>query len=222
MSWSTRHLRRWRCTTGSVALLACLAGCTASPPPRLFLLAPRAPASTESFAGTISLKTVDIPAYLDRPQLVRLNDPYELQVSELERWGEATQEMVTRVLASDLGLRLPAGHVVPASGPLSVSADVVLEVDISRFDAEPEGTVVLAGQWVVKRDDRPRRLRAARIRVQPEAPSTPALVAAMSEALGQLADQIALSIAEPAKQKASAKSLGRDELPGAPRSGQSR
>jgi uncharacterized protein len=179
-----------------VAAAALLAGCAASPSPRLFLLAAapsRAPA-TADFAGTVALKKVEIPAYLDRPQLVRLSDPYELQLSELDRWGEGTHEMVTRVLASNLGQRLPASQVFADSGTLSVPAQIVLEVDINRFDAEPSGAVVLAGQWVVRHGEALRGIDAATVRVEGTSAAPSALVAAMSEALGGFADHIAASI----------------------------
>jgi uncharacterized protein len=190
-----------------VAAAALVAGCAASPSPRLFLLAPtpsRAPA-TADFAGTVALKKVDIPSYLDRPQLVRLSDPYELQLSELDRWGEGTHEMVTRVLASNLGQRLPASQVFVAdSGALSVPAQIIIEVDINRFDAEPSGFVVLVGQWVVRHGELLRGIDAATVRVEGASAAPSDLVAAMSEALGGFADRIAASIGKPPMPKAAA------------------
>jgi uncharacterized lipoprotein YmbA len=184
------------------AILAC-AGCAESPSPRLFLLAPTAPAATHPFNGVVALKNVESPAYLDRPQFVRFSDPHEMTVSELERWGEGTSAMVTRVLVSNLAQRLPEGQVFASAGPLSVDADVVIEVVISRFEPEPDGAVALAGQWVVQRDDQPRRLRAASIRTAAPSAATPALVAAMSDALAKFADEIAASIGRPPEREAS-------------------
>jgi uncharacterized lipoprotein YmbA len=195
-----RSLRR---IIGAFAVIVACAGCADSPPPRLFLLAPAAPATTHAFTGVVALKNVETPAYLDRPQFVRFSDPHELSVSELERWGEGTNAMVTRVLVSNLNLRLPNGQVFGSAGPLSVDPDVVIEAAISRFEPEPGGAVVLAGQWVVQREDQPRRLRAATIRTEVTSVATPALVAAMSDALAKFADEIAASIARPPEREAS-------------------
>jgi uncharacterized lipoprotein YmbA len=196
-------MRSARLTIVAFAVIAACAGCAESPSPRLFLLAPTAPAATHAFTGVVALKNVETPAYLDRPQFVRFSDPHELSVSELERWGEGTNAMVTRVLVSNLALRLPEGQVFGSAGPLSVDADVVIEAVIGRFEPEPGGAVVLAGQWVVQREDQPRRLRAARVRAEAASASTPALVAAMSDALARFADEIAASIVQPSEREAS-------------------
>ena len=96
------------------------------------------------------------------------------------------------MLAEDLTLRLPGTSVFTSAGSISVEPDAVLEIDVQRFDADANGQVVLLAQVAVRRT----RTRAAagartiRLMVVPGGGATPDLVAAMSAALGQLADQI--------------------------------
>jgi uncharacterized lipoprotein YmbA len=139
----------------------------------------------------VAVKPVELAKYLDRPQIVRHSNAYELQIADIERWGEETRDMVTRVLIENLSLRLPASQVVGASGSLTIRADVTVEVDISRFDADQSGKVLLDARSAVQRDGRRPSLWSDRITVQPASPSVTDLVAAMSDALGQLSDHIA-------------------------------
>lgn len=181
-------------------LLALLAGCGTSPTPRLFTMAARPAPSPAQSSMKVVVKAVELGKYLDRPQIVRYSDPYELQIAELERWGEGMRDMTTRVLIEDLLLRLPGSQIIAESSPLSLTADATLEVDISRFDADETGEIMLDARWAVQRGVqrtviRQERIRQERIRFRPASTSITDFVAAMSDALGQLSDHIAQGIA---------------------------
>jgi uncharacterized protein len=188
------RLSRRRLMTGA-AFLTAMSGCTASPPPRVFTLAPRPASSNDGVAMKLIVKRVEVAKYLDRPEIVRFSDPYELRIADLERWGESMHDMTTRILVENLSRRLPASQIVPESSPVDVRADAIVEVDVSRFDADASGETVLEARWAVQRDGRPSVVRLERIRVRPTSASTTDLVAAMIDALGQLSDQIAQGVA---------------------------
>jgi uncharacterized lipoprotein YmbA len=180
-----------------LGLLAAFEGCTTSPNARFFTLAPQpaAAASAGRPPATVAVKPVELAKYLDRPQIVRHSNAYELQFGDIERWGEEMRDMVTRVLIENLSLRLPRSQVVGASGSLTIRADVTVEVDITRFDADENGKVFLDARSAVQRDGRRPSLWSDRITVQPASPSVSDLVAAMSDALGQLSGRIAQVLA---------------------------
>jgi uncharacterized lipoprotein YmbA len=189
------NLSRRRLMAG-LGLLAAFEGCTTSPNSRFFTLVPQpAAASAGRSPATVAVKPVELAKYLDRPQIVRHSNAYELQIADIERWGEEMRDMVTRVLIENLTLRLPASQVVGASGSLTIRPDVTVEVDISRFDADQNGKVFLDARSAVLRDGRRPSLWSDRITVQPASPSVTDLVAAMSDALGQLSDHIAQVLA---------------------------
>jgi uncharacterized lipoprotein YmbA len=184
-----------RCLIAGLAALPLLAGCNQSPPPRLFTLAaqPGAAAGTTTRIRLV-VKPVEVAKYLDRPEIVRYADPYELRFADLERWGEGLRDMATRILIEDLSLRMPDSQIVSESSPVNLTADATIEVDISRFDADPSGQVFLDVRWALHHGERPAVVHLEHIRVRPNSSSTTDLVAAMSQALGQLSDQIALGV----------------------------
>jgi uncharacterized lipoprotein YmbA len=179
-----------------LAVLPVLGACSTTPPPKLYTLAPRPGTPDNRFTGTISVRRVELAKYLDRPEIVRYSDPYQLSMSEYVRWGEGLGDMVTRVLVQDLAQRLPRSQPYAASGPLTLPApNVTIEINIDRFEPDPSGAVVLAAQWVAHRERSGDRIQSEQIRVTLGSNDTTAQVAAMSDALGQLADRIASGLA---------------------------
>jgi uncharacterized protein len=178
-----------------LAFLPALGACSTTPPPKLYTLAPRPGTPDNRFTGTISVKRVELAKYLDRPEIVRYSDPYQLSMSEYVRWGEGLGDMVTRVLVQDLAQRLPRSQLYAASGPLALpSPAVTVDVNVDKFEPDPSGAVVLLAQWVGRRERSGDRLQSEQITVAAGASDATAQVAAMSDALGQLADRIAGSL----------------------------
>jgi uncharacterized protein len=198
MTASSLSRRDLMAALAALPLAGALAGC-ASSNPQVFTLAvqPGAPAAVASPTGVpaaIAVATAGIPKYLDRPQIVRRGGSYQLDVSEFDRWGEPFADMVTRVLIGDLALRLPDSQVFRDGSATATGATATVQLDLSRFDGEADGTVILAARWTVTRVGAAIP-ETARISARPAGDSTADLVAAMSQALGQLADKIAVSLA---------------------------
>ena len=110
-----------------------------------------------------------------------------------ERWGEPLGDMIGRVLALDLSQRLPGSTVFTEAGTISVDFSATVELDIQRFDLDVSGVVILLVQVAVAQSGgrSTASTQSFRITQQPTGPDTPQLVAAMSMALGALADRIA-------------------------------
>jgi uncharacterized protein len=190
-------------------LLLSLAACGTTPPPRLFTLAPRPATPSRSVNATVAVRRVQMAKYLDRPQIVGYRDPYELQYSEFVVWGENLSDMTTRVLAQNLSERLPQSQVYLGAGSFAdATADITLEASIDRFDPDPAGEVILAAQWAAHREGRPDQIRSEQIRVVPSSKDPTGQVAAMSDALGQLADRIVAGLSAPEGRRPNPSSTG--------------
>lgn len=136
-----------RRTLGSFALGlgGLLAGC-ASPEPEYYRLTPVPGAPRPWGNGSVKLRRVGVPGYLDRPEIVRAGAGGRLDVMGGARWAEPLEEMLSRVLAENLRQRLPGRTVFGESSAVSVDADAVLEVEVQRLEAVPGGSVDLTAQ----------------------------------------------------------------------------
>ena len=172
--------------------LACLAACS-SPDPALYTIASVPGAARPGGPSAIELRDVSVARYLERKPIVRSSEDYRLDVSGNDWWGEPVGAMLSRVLSEELAQRLPGTSVFGESGAISADPAVTIEVNVTRMDADRTGAVVLSAQVAVRRvkPARPVVARSVRLTAQPSDASVRAEVAAMSVALGQLADQVA-------------------------------
>ena len=93
---------------------------------------------------------------------------------------------------------LDANDVIPIPQRGDVPLDRVVEVDISRFDADASGQVVLDARWRIYKGDNETLLGSGRSQVTEQGPPVPdydGIVAAMSRAVGQMSEEIATAVA---------------------------
>ena len=178
-------------------LLAQPAAC-ASPNPDLYTLAALPGTPTQIRAHSVELRRIGLAGYLDRPEIVRSSASYRLRVAGNERWGEPMGGMLDRVFTEDLVERLPGTAVFSESGAISTAPDLVLEVDVQRFDAEASGELVLLAQVAIRHGDERQaaNARTVRLTARPASAAIGDHVAAMSRALAQLADTVVTMMAE--------------------------
>jgi uncharacterized protein len=172
----------------AIALAAC-----ASPDPALYTIAP-APGPVETGAPrVVVLQQIAIARYLERSQIVRSSENYRLDVMSNDWWGEPLGAMLSRVLVDELGQRLPQTTVIADTGAVSAQSDATVELNIERLDEDAAGNVVLQAQAAVrfKKGESEPALKSFRFVVPPPAPGVPGEVAAISTAVGRLADGIA-------------------------------
>jgi uncharacterized lipoprotein YmbA len=185
---------------GALSAAALLAACT-STPPVLYTIAPIQGAERPGAPRVVLLQQIVLARYLERQQIVRSSENYRLDVMANDWWGEPLSPMLGRVLVDELGQRLPGSTVLGENGGISSSPDVTVELNVQRLDKDASGAVVLQAQaGVAFKDKGAPVLRAFRFSVAPPTADVPGEVAAISAAVGQLADGLAgMLLAPPAK-----------------------
>jgi|APTNR8051073442_1049403.scaffolds.fasta_scaffold00566_36 hypothetical protein len=193
---SQHSIGRCRCLA-LLVFVGVLAGCALTEPSRFYLLSttpPKGVAAPAADSVAVGVEPVSLPAYLDRPQIVRRESAHTLELSEFHRWGEPLDGAITRVLAGNLAARLKSERVFVVSARPQATATVTVDVDFARFDADPDGSAVMSAQWRVL-NARGAEVAASRTEVrQPAGATVDDTVAALSNALGVLSDDIAATI----------------------------
>lgn len=176
----------------SLVLPAVAAACGASPDPNYYTVVSRTGPTFSAGPKVVMLKDIGLASYLDRREIVRSSEGYKLDIMANDWWGESLGAMLARVLVAELGQRLPNSSVYAESGAISVDPNVVVGVNIQRLDADKSGTLILNAQ-VAAEFNRPRRLAARNFSLSKPTPTPDirGLVAAISDAIGELADGIA-------------------------------
>ncbi len=180
-SWSFR-------TLAALAPLALFSACS-SPNPVLYTIAPVSGTPQGRGPGIIILQPISLARYLERSEIVRSSENYRLDVMSNDWWGEPLGAMLSRVLIEELSQRLPQSTVLSSSGAVSVSPDATVELNVQRLDEDAAGRLVLQAQASVEFKGRGNPIvRSFHFTDAPPVPGTSGEVAAISTAVGQLAD----------------------------------
>lgn len=137
-----------------VAAALWLAGCARSPAARFYTLdavsrqeakEPPRPASPVS----VSIAPVEIPDYLDRPQIVTRDGRNGLKLAEFDRWAGSLGDNISAVLAENLAQFLGSDRVLVNPRLRSEKADYTVVMRVLRLDCVPGDQVLLKAQWTV-------------------------------------------------------------------------
>ena len=133
-------------------LLICLLGaCGSTPRSNYYMLSADAEAATAAISAddTVSLgiKPIEIPAYLDRSEMVSNRDDNRLAIAEYQRWAEPLEDGIERVLMINLSTLLNARIQVfpwPRNSQPTYSVQLrVMQLSVNNSIAE------LVAQWSV-------------------------------------------------------------------------
>src|SRR3989442_5325553 len=96
--------------------LATLAGCGSSPATRFYTLATVPPVTKIADRSStpqlgVGIRSVVLPAELDRPQIVTRTGPNTVHLAEFDRWSSPLRDSVANVIAENLSVLLPADRV---------------------------------------------------------------------------------------------------------------
>lgn len=153
---------------------------------------------TAAAPALIGIGPVELPDYVDIPQIVVRTGSNTLDQATFDQWGGSLDDMLPRVLVDDLALRLPSDNFVtfPQAGDLAF--DYRVPVTISQFDVSSAGEAVVVARWQVRGKSGSGMviLRDTVARAQASGSSYDARVAALSKAVAILADEIAKTLAQ--------------------------
>ncbi|MBW1644405.1 MAG: membrane integrity-associated transporter subunit PqiC, partial [Deltaproteobacteria bacterium] len=139
---------------------------------------------------------VQLPQFLNRPQIVIRSGPNKLTVSEFHRWGGYFDQDFLRVLAQDISILMPTNRVIEFPWDDRADPDYRIEFNVQQFDGQPGNFVLLNTVWTIKGRKGTKALYAKRsiIRQPVSGNDYEALVAAHSQALAALSREIAAAI----------------------------
>jgi uncharacterized lipoprotein YmbA len=145
------------CLIAVAALSACVGK---TPPSKFYLMSSMLDSgavlesSVAEEALSIGIGPVEMPKYLDRPQIVTRTQLNELMVDEFHRWaGQSPQAGFTRVLAENLGVLLRTNRISFHPWQRATPIDVQVSIVVLRFDTDSDGKVALRALWKLLRDD---------------------------------------------------------------------
>ena len=146
----------------------------------------------------IGIGPIELPEYLSRAHIFTQTGETQLKSNKQHRWAGSLENNFTDVLATDLGMQLQKSHIeiYPWDRPRSVDRQIV--VHVTRFIADGR-TVYLDARWrVLDKQGEQRKVATARLQQSLDNNAAEddfdAIVSLMSELVGELAHEIAVSL----------------------------
>jgi uncharacterized lipoprotein YmbA len=194
MSLARRHLLQLGL---GIAAAAALDGCASAPPAQYFRLAPVAGTEQQTQPESIEVRDIGIPAYLNQDGIAEPSGQYQFISAANDLWAEPLAQMLQSVLVQNLTQRLPQTTITASSGMVGTPADLLVEVNILRFDPDATGRVTLIAQTALKQaaDGRFLSTKTWQSSAMPAGADMPSMMAAMSALWARLADTVANDIA---------------------------
>lgn len=174
---------------------ALVAGCVLkrSKDSQMFVLEPLA--ARGATAGTpvavVGVQPVEVPGWIDRPQVATRVAGSQVAADEFARWGEPIARGVQRVVAENLAALLPERRVI--SAPWAGYEPVVHKVDltITELARQADGSVLLEARWAIIGRDRSTLAQRRSSHRSPAAAGAAGTVEGSSQALEALSREIA-------------------------------
>jgi uncharacterized lipoprotein YmbA len=132
-----------------------IAACSTTPAVRYYTLNPFSemqPDVSQAVSGdtlAIGVGPVELPKFLDRPQIVTRISQHRVEVSEFHRWAGSFSEDFLRVLAKNISMLLPADRVAAYPWTDQFSPSFRIPLTVEQFDGQFGGDVVLNVTWSV-------------------------------------------------------------------------
>ena len=135
----------------AVTLLA-LVGCGTTRPSNFYQLDEPAAIRLSGLERGIAVGVgpVNVPSYLDRPQVVVRGAGHKLEISEFNRWSEPLTDSISRVIIVSLSNKLESTRVykIPRRNK-TIPLEYRIEIDIARFDGMLGGNALLVARWTL-------------------------------------------------------------------------
>jgi len=194
--------RPWALAAAALALaLLPAAGCALllpkTNPPQFFVLSADEPGgSGEALPIALGVGPVQLPGYLDRPQIATRSGPNTIAYSESHRWATPLQQGVADVLMVDLGRRLHTDRITAFPFALGLPRDYDVSVEFLHFEPAADGGVLVEALWRIRdaASGEERVVRQTSLSRTGPPRDAAAAAGALSAALGDLADEIAAAL----------------------------
>ena len=141
----------------------------------------------------IGIVPVNIPEYLNKPQIITRTGNSEISLAEFDRWAGSLDEDIGRVVAENLSLLLQTDKVLNFPWRRNVELDYTIEMQVSRLEGALGGDVEFVVRWAIFDTDNKNvfSVQTSRITQAVKGVSYADLVAAQSQALANFSKQLA-------------------------------
>ena len=138
----------------SFFLVSIIVSCSSTPATQFYKLnsLPSTQQENPALPGmdiAIGVGPVELPEFLDRPQIVTRKSQNQLEISEFHRWAASFPRDFSRVLAKNISTLLPTDRVALYPWDDTFSPTYQIKLEVEQFDGQLGEQVFLRVIWAV-------------------------------------------------------------------------
>lgn len=107
------------------------------------------PTTTMRDGLAVGIGPVELPQYLDRPQIVTRATANQLSIEEFDRWGGRLKENFASVLAEVLSAELDTDRITVHPWASAAPVEFQVIVNVMAFDTDTDGVSRLDARWSI-------------------------------------------------------------------------
>ena len=131
-----------------LALAPLMVACSTTAPTRFYVLSGVTEKPAETPTNTaLGVGPINLPQYLDRPQIVTRISSNQLAVGEFDQWGGQLDDGFARTLAGNLSILLGTDQVQIYPWKDETSLTYAVTVDVLNFEQDVDGSSLLDVYW---------------------------------------------------------------------------
>jgi uncharacterized lipoprotein YmbA len=178
-----------------------LTACGRTPPAKFYTLQPvQQPSMGRSLPADVGLAVgpVEIPAEIDRAEIVTRDAGNEVSFSQYHRWAAPLRQSIASVIAQNIGTLMGTERVTPFTRENIFQPTHRVVINVNRYDSQLSKEFLIDATWSVKdlNGNKPLLIRNSIIREPLATAAYEELVAAQSKALAALSEEMAKAILE--------------------------
>ena len=189
---------RFSLVWASLFLVFLLVACSSTPATQFYKLNSLPSGQQENPAAlpgddiAIGVGPVELPEFLDRPQIVTRKSQNQLEISEFHRWAASLPRDFSRVVAKNISALLPTDRVAVYPWGDTFSPTYQIKLNVEQFDGQLGEQVFLRVIWSVVGQEGDKELRVRKTLIEEPVLTNDyeGLVAAQSNALATLSREI--------------------------------
>ena len=179
-------------------------GCAAhTDPSRFYVLNaitdPQPAGPGERTGVVLGIGPIQLPEYLDRPQIMTRNSENELEYTEFHHWAEPLKDNFSRVLGENLSVLVPTNRIFYFPWRRSAGINFHVAVDVIRFEGTLGGNSLLTVRWTLYgMDEREREqvlaMKKSTFQAAAQGEDYNATVAALNQTLEQFSREVSQTL----------------------------
>ena len=184
-------------------LVAGIVGCRSATPSVNYFILRSVEAEVPSTAEretptirTVAVQPVELPAPINRTQMVRRSGPNQLEISAFNRWADYPDRLVQQVVENNLEALTPRTRVVHHPWPPGLQPDVTVFIQFRELIGTTDKKMLLTAEWTVIPSNNPTAGQSRRTTLAEPIPGSgfDELAAAHSRVLAALCREVAQAL----------------------------